>query len=298
MTQHFSTLALKKTRWQHDVTPRPYSFNQSETSYAKPSSNWPCGIRIEYFHSSAATSSFGIASPFSTLSRSGRILRSCQVRFLLWDGYGPRSFIVVIVHEKKRFLIPIFVEDGSIEVKVHDLPPRMPNHMIEDHLQQYGEIISIHDEVWRDFFPGVPNGVRVVRMKIQKPIPSFVKIEGLSAYIAHKNQIKTCRYCTQKLHAGQKCKGTNYNEDIITTSNEDQEEHPEKTTEPEKKTMDNTCDLIFSERRENKEQYLNTSIDLSNEKGNPQQTTNVSRKMEILSKKKAIVRLAQKKRIL
>ncbi|EDS36982.1 conserved hypothetical protein [Culex quinquefasciatus] len=203
-----------------------------------------------------------------------------------------------IVHEKKRFLIPIFVEDGSIEVKVHDLPPRMPNHMIEDHLQQYGEIISTHDEVWRDFFPGVPNGVRVVRMKIRKPIPSFVKIEGLPAYIAHKNQIKTCRYCTQKLHAGQKCKGTNYNDHFSTTSNEDQEEHPEKTTEPEKKIIDNTCDLIFSERHENKERNLNTSIDHSNEKGNPQQTTNVPRKIDILSKKKAIVRLAKKKRIL
>uniref|UniRef100_A0A8D8FUZ7 (northern house mosquito) hypothetical protein n=1 Tax=Culex pipiens TaxID=7175 RepID=A0A8D8FUZ7_CULPI len=203
-----------------------------------------------------------------------------------------------IVHEKKRFLIPIYVEDGSIEVKVHDLPPRMPNHMIENHLQQYGEIISIHDEVWRDFFPGVPNGVRVVRMKVQKPIPSFVKIEGLSAYIVHKNQIKTCRYCTQKLHAGQKCKGTNYNDDNSTTLNEDQEEHPEKTTEPEKKTIDNTCDLIFSDRHENNEQNLNTSIDHSNEKGNPQQTTNVPRKIDILSKKKAIVRLAKKKRIL
>ncbi|XP_039450058.1 uncharacterized protein LOC120428983 [Culex pipiens pallens] len=93
-----------------------------------------------------------------------------------------------IVHEKKRFLIPIYVEDGTIEVKVHDLPPRMPNHLIEDQLQQYGEITSIHNEVWRDFFPGIPNGVRVVRMKIKKPIPSFVKIEGLSARIKTHGQ--------------------------------------------------------------------------------------------------------------
>ncbi|EDS30091.1 conserved hypothetical protein [Culex quinquefasciatus] len=68
-----------------------------------------------------------------------------------------------IVHAKKRFLIPIYVEDGAIEVKVHDLPPRMPNNIIEEHLKQYGEITSIHNEVWRDFFPGIPNGSNSVQ---------------------------------------------------------------------------------------------------------------------------------------
>ncbi|EDS27649.1 malate dehydrogenase [Culex quinquefasciatus] len=85
-----------------------------------------------------------------------------------------------IVHAKKRLLIPIYVEDGAIEVKVHDLPPRMPNNIIEEHLKQYGEITSIHNEVWHDFFPGIPNGVRVARMKIKQPIPSFVQIEDNS----------------------------------------------------------------------------------------------------------------------
>ncbi|EDS25641.1 conserved hypothetical protein [Culex quinquefasciatus] len=61
-----------------------------------------------------------------------------------------------IVHAKKRFLIPIYVEDGAIEVKVHDLPPRTPNHIIEEHLQQYGEIISIHNEVQARLLPRYP----------------------------------------------------------------------------------------------------------------------------------------------
>lgn len=91
------------------------------------------------------------------------------------------------------------------EVKVHDLPPQMPNHLIASHLQQYGDVLSIRDEVWKDFFPGIPNGVMVVRMKIVAPIPSFLEIEKETAYIKHNHQIKTCRHCSRKLHTGQKC---------------------------------------------------------------------------------------------
>ncbi|EDS44191.1 vesicle associated protein [Culex quinquefasciatus] len=37
MTQHFSTLALKKTRWQHDVTPRPYASQSCDCQLGVPS---------------------------------------------------------------------------------------------------------------------------------------------------------------------------------------------------------------------------------------------------------------------
>lgn len=121
---------------------------------------------------------------------------------------GTHSAKHCIIYEKKKFYIPLYVEDDSTPVKVHDLPPNMPNHLIAEQLQQYGKVTSIHDEVWRDFFPGIPNGVRVVRIKLEKPIPSFLKIDGLLAYIVYPNQKKTCRHCSRKLHPGQKCTST------------------------------------------------------------------------------------------
>ncbi|XP_052565904.1 uncharacterized protein LOC128093383 [Culex pipiens pallens] len=82
----------------------------------------------------------------------------------------------------RNFAIPIFVEDNAIQVRVHDLPPHMPNDLITSHLEAYGEVRSIRNEVWRDYFPGIPNGVRAVRMVLSKPIPSFIQVESDLAY--------------------------------------------------------------------------------------------------------------------
>ncbi|KAL9698504.1 hypothetical protein quinque_001945 [Culex quinquefasciatus] len=59
---------------------------------------------------------------------------------------GTHSAKHCIIYEKKKFYIPLYVEDDSTPVKVHDLPPNMPNHLIAEQLQQYGKVTSIHDE--------------------------------------------------------------------------------------------------------------------------------------------------------
>ncbi|XP_039444520.1 uncharacterized protein LOC120424453 [Culex pipiens pallens] len=50
----------------------------------------------------------------------------------------------------QAFRIPVFLEDNSIQVRVHDLPPHLPNELIATHLEAYGEVNSIRREVWRD----------------------------------------------------------------------------------------------------------------------------------------------------
>lgn len=104
-----------------------------------------------------------------------------------------------------EYAIPMFIADGAVEVKVCDLPPHMPNSIIAKHLAAYGEVMSIKDDVWREYFPGLPNGNRTVRMRIQKAIPSYLSIETETAYIRYKNQVPTCRYCSRNLHVGTKC---------------------------------------------------------------------------------------------
>lgn len=108
-------------------------------------------------------------------------------------------------HENKTYKIPVRSIDNAIEVKVHDLPPHMPNRLIAKQLSQYGEVLSVKDDTWKEFFPGMPNGVRTVRIILKKPIPSYVVVENDTAYVKYQNQIRTCRHCVRALHVGRSC---------------------------------------------------------------------------------------------
>uniref|UniRef100_A0A8D8I4T4 (northern house mosquito) hypothetical protein n=1 Tax=Culex pipiens TaxID=7175 RepID=A0A8D8I4T4_CULPI len=55
---------------------------------------------------------------------------------------------------------------------------------------------------WRS--TGIPNGVRVLRMKLTKPVPSYVSIKGLISLAAHF-WISTCRRCEQRNHPDKTC---------------------------------------------------------------------------------------------
>ncbi|EDS34483.1 conserved hypothetical protein [Culex quinquefasciatus] len=187
---------------------------------------------------------------------------------LAWSVAKSHNVKHFMIHQNQKYRIPIFVENGATEVKVHDLPPQMPNHLIAAHLQQYGDVLSIRDEVWRDFFPGTPNGVRVVRMRINKPIPSFETIEKETAYILYSHQTKTCRHCSRKLHTGQKCYETKIQKNTVTDNNE-------RDTEQQKKLTVKPRGSATMEESENKKP---TPIDTINDHKIPQQTPNDPRR--------------------
>lgn len=110
-----------------------------------------------------------------------------------------------IASEKGDVAIPLYIADGAIDVKVHDLPPYMPNSIIAKHMESYGEILSVKNDTWHDFFPGIPNGVRIVRIRLNKGIPSYINIDNETAYVRYRNQVPTCKYCSRNLHIGSKC---------------------------------------------------------------------------------------------
>lgn len=110
-----------------------------------------------------------------------------------------------IEHENKEYNIPLFPADNAIEVKVSDLPPHMPNTLIAKHFSPYGEVLSVTHETWKEYFPGLPNCVRILRMRLRKAIPSFVAVDGEMSYVIYRNQIRTCRHCGYTLHMGQSC---------------------------------------------------------------------------------------------
>lgn len=110
-----------------------------------------------------------------------------------------------IASEGKDFAIPLRTADGAVEVKVKDLPPHMPNSTIAKHLRTYGEILSLKDDTWNEHFPGLPNCVRLVRIRLSKAIPSYISIENETAYVRYRNQVPTCKHCARNLHIGSKC---------------------------------------------------------------------------------------------
>lgn len=110
-----------------------------------------------------------------------------------------------IEHNNEQYAIPIVPYDNAIEVRVADLPSYVSTETITKYLGPYGEVLSTQDEVWKNFWPGLPTGVRLVRIRIQKLIPSYIPIHTHTAYITYRNQIRTCKYCVRPLHIGRTC---------------------------------------------------------------------------------------------
>lgn len=100
----------------------------------------------------------------------------------------------------------LYIEDGGTDVKLHHLPPKMPEEWIVDYLSNFGEIISVKQEMCRSqFFSQTPSGVRIVRIRMTTPIPSFINIKGYSSHCTYSNQIQTCKHCNQEVHFGISC---------------------------------------------------------------------------------------------
>lgn len=122
---------------------------------------------------------------------------------------------IVATHNEKheievnntKIKIRLVMEDGGVEVKVHDLSENISNDEVIAFLRQYGEVISIKELTWGNgfAFQGISTGVRVVKMILRRHIKSFVVIHGEQTLITYRNQPQTCRHCTNLAHIGMSC---------------------------------------------------------------------------------------------
>lgn len=101
--------------------------------------------------------------------------------------------------------IYIYIDSNAVDVRLHDLPEEIDTLVVANHMRQYGEVISIRNDVWRDYFPGLSNGVRVVRMQLKTPIPSYITVAGEITSVSHFLQVRTCRTCGCKSHPKMRC---------------------------------------------------------------------------------------------
>ncbi|XP_062716274.1 uncharacterized protein LOC134291898 [Aedes albopictus] len=127
--------------------------------------------------------------------------------------------------EGMRYYIPVYVDCPTTTVRVHDLPPQMDNDVISDHLQQYGKVISIQNEVWKNYFSGIPNGVRIVRMRLDKAIPSHIVVNSHSTYVsrANKSNQTTARRTKKQPHTTSSDLAHEHDTDQINNDIEDNE---------------------------------------------------------------------------
>lgn len=108
--------------------------------------------------------------------------------------------------DDKSYRLRFMMEDGTKEVKLYDLSEGTSEDKIIEFLKQYGEVLSIREQMWGDQARyKVSTGIRIVRMMVQKNIDSFVTIDGEKTAVSYYGQRQTCKHCLETVHNGITC---------------------------------------------------------------------------------------------
>lgn len=112
-----------------------------------------------------------------------------------------------IEFEGKLYRLRLKMEDGAVDVKLYDLPIDVMDDQITEFLSDYGEVLSIHEQMWGAtyLFGGYPTGVRIAKMVVKHNIPSYITIDGETTHVSYYRQQLTCRHCTEFVHSGISC---------------------------------------------------------------------------------------------
>lgn len=149
-----------------------------------------------------------------------------QVECLQFDAYRGLVFVKVISNDlaqrkiamysgklqykhddNKLYDIDISGEDDTVTVRVHNVSYDEPNSSIVTVLSRYGTVIgNAVNETWGKDMPyPVLTGVRAVKMKLLKPIPSFIEVNNQRTLVTYPGQVKTCMICSSSEHFRSEC---------------------------------------------------------------------------------------------
>lgn len=87
---------------------------------------------------------------------------------------------------------------------IYDAPFELSDLAIIKRLAPYCEVLNYRR--WKfDFLPGVYNGLRHYRLRISKPVPSFLKFGKYQVFLKFDGQKPTSRKCNQPGHFSNEC---------------------------------------------------------------------------------------------
>ena len=136
-------------------------------------------------------------------------------------------------------------------VKIYNAPSELPDSVIIGRLSAYGSVLSFRRDLAAD---NIFNGIRTARMKIEKPIPSTVRIVGEFIRLWYPGQPKSCRRCGDLGHLIKDCTS------VRCFNCEKAGHRAEECEEPD------TCSICRShDHRENRCPYLMYSANVESE---------------------------------
>lgn len=107
----------------------------------------------------------------------------------------------------QKYILRIRMEESGTEVRIYDLSDHITDKQIIAHMSKYGEVHSIKELLWDDrfLFPGMPSGIRLLRMTLKEHIDSYITIHGEHTAVSYSGQRQTCRHCGELIHIGIPC---------------------------------------------------------------------------------------------
>ena len=87
---------------------------------------------------------------------------------------------------------------------IYDAPFELSDLAIIKRLAPFCEVVHYHRGKF-DFMQNVYNGLRHYRVRITKPIPSFLRFGKYQIFLKHDGQLPTCRRCNLAGHFSNNC---------------------------------------------------------------------------------------------
>lgn len=101
--------------------------------------------------------------------------------------------------------VNLFNESLKTTVKIHRIPIEISDNEIRKALNYYGKIENVMNDAWKNLPYTCYNDIKIIKMEIVKPIPSYIPIGGKYYWITYAGQMRTCRRCGSTLHEIKDC---------------------------------------------------------------------------------------------
>lgn len=107
--------------------------------------------------------------------------------------------------EGKSYKVKLCNESSKNLVKIHHVPIELSDRDIKSVLSTYGVVEEIKNDMWKNLPFKCYNDIKLIKMEIHRPIPSYIRIAGKQYWTTYIGQIKTCRRCASTEHEAKNC---------------------------------------------------------------------------------------------